>query len=156
VPDATLLHCTSAYPAPIEDANLRAMETLRKEFGRPVGLSDHTPGITVPIAAAALGATVIEKHLTLSRDLEGPDHKASLEPREFTAMVKAIREVGGGDGRRHQAAPPLGGGGHADREGETAISRIVILGNGGHAKAAPRVATIARDDLSERCLAACD
>ena len=75
-----LLHCTTAYPAPAEDANLKAMETMREAFGLKVGLSDHTEGITVPIAAAALGAEVIEKHFTMDRSLPGPDHKASLEP----------------------------------------------------------------------------
>ena len=88
-----LLHCTSEYPAPFEEANLLAMDTLRNVFGLPVGLSDHTLGITVPIAAVARGAMMIEKHLTLDRDLPGPDQKASLEPEEFKKMVQAIREV---------------------------------------------------------------
>jgi N,N'-diacetyllegionaminate synthase len=88
-----LLHCVSGYPAKIEDMNLRAMETLRCAFGLPVGLSDHSLGITVPIAAAALGACVIEKHFTLDKSLPGPDHQASLEPEELKQMIKAIREV---------------------------------------------------------------
>ncbi len=89
----TLLHCTTEYPAPFEDANLSAMHTMRGAFGLRVGLSDHTPGIAVPIAAAALGATVIEKHFTLDRTLPGPDHKASLEPDELTAMIEGIRSI---------------------------------------------------------------
>ena len=89
----TLLHCTTEYPASFADTNLRAMETMREAFGLPVGLSDHTPGVIVPIAAAALGAAVIEKHFTLNRDFPGPDHKASLAPRELRAMVRAIRDI---------------------------------------------------------------
>jgi sialic acid synthase SpsE len=89
----TLLHCTTEYPAPYSDVNLRAMDTLADEFGLAVGFSDHTPGMIIPVAAAARGASVIEKHFTLDRDLPGPDHKASLEPRELRAMVRAIRDV---------------------------------------------------------------
>ena len=89
----TLLHCNTEYPTPFEDVNLRAMDALRKEFGVEVGYSDHTKGIEVPIAAVALGATVIEKHFTLDRNMEGPDHKASLEPDELKAMVSAIRHI---------------------------------------------------------------
>lgn len=88
----TLLHCNTQYPTPMEDVNLRAMLSL-KELGGNIGLSDHTLGIEVPIAAAALGASVIEKHFTLSRNLPGPDHKASLEPHELKAMVSAIRNI---------------------------------------------------------------
>jgi N-acetylneuraminate synthase/N,N'-diacetyllegionaminate synthase len=88
-----LLHCTTSYPCPLEDVNLRAMLTLKKEFNLPVGYSDHTLGILVPIIAVAMGAKVIEKHFTLSKNLPGPDHKASLEPKEFKEMVKAIRDV---------------------------------------------------------------
>ncbi len=91
--NVTLLHCTSSYPCRLEDVNLRAMQTMRADFVLPVGYSDHTGGITVPIAAVALGATVIEKHLTLDRNLEGPDHKSSIEPHEFKWMVMAIREI---------------------------------------------------------------
>lgn len=100
--DFILLHCVSAYPARVEDANLRVMATLEAEFRVPVGLSDHTLGIVVPIAAAALGAVVIEKHFTLSKSMEGPDHRASLDPAELTEMVKAIRQVEKslGDGRK--------------------------------------------------------
>lgn len=89
----TLLHCTTQYPTPFKDVNLRAMKTLRDKFGYDVGYSDHTRGIEVPVAAVALGATVIEKHFTLSRDMEGPDHKASLEPEELKAMVDSIRNI---------------------------------------------------------------
>lgn len=91
--DITLLHCTTQYPTPYEAVNLRAMQTLQTEFQCKVGYSDHTPGIEVPIAAVAMGATVIEKHFTLDRNMEGPDHKASLEPDELAAMVRAIRHV---------------------------------------------------------------
>ncbi|WP_276947875.1 N-acetylneuraminate synthase [Acetatifactor muris] len=89
----TLLHCTTNYPTPMEDVNLKAMLTLKDKFSYPVGYSDHTRGIEVPIAAVALGATVIEKHFTLDRTMEGPDHKASLEPDELEAMVRAIRNI---------------------------------------------------------------
>jgi N-acetylneuraminate synthase len=97
-----LLHCTTAYPAPAGDANLKAMETMRNEFGLRVGLSDHTEGIAVSIAAVALGAEIIEKHFTLDRSLPGPDHKASLEPGELKEMVAGIRaaEKKLGDGIR--------------------------------------------------------
>lgn len=91
--DIILLHCTTSYPASIQSVNLRAMETLRCAFQVPVGYSDHTEGITIPIAAVAMGACVLEKHFTLDRTLPGPDHKASLEPHELRAMVKAIRDV---------------------------------------------------------------
>lgn len=89
----TLLHCNTEYPTPMVDVNLAAMDTLRREFGVPVGYSDHTVGIEIPVAAAALGATVIEKHFTLDRTMVGPDHKASLEPSELKAMVQAVRNV---------------------------------------------------------------
>lgn len=91
--DITLLHCTTNYPTPPEEVNLRAMLTMKQAFGLPVGYSDHTMGVAIPIAAAALGAEVIEKHLTLDRGLPGPDHRASLEPGEFKEMVAAIRQV---------------------------------------------------------------
>lgn len=99
-----LLHCNTEYPTPFEDVNLKAMDALRKEFDVEAGYSDHTKGIEVPIAAVALGATVIEKHFTLDRNLPGPDHKASLEPNELKAMVSAIRNIEkavGGDGTKH-------------------------------------------------------
>ncbi|WP_026671002.1 N-acetylneuraminate synthase [Butyrivibrio sp. AE3006] len=89
----TILHCTTNYPTPMEDVNLKAMLTLKERFGCDVGYSDHTRGIEVPIAAAALGATVLEKHFTLDRNMEGPDHKASLEPDELRDMVQAVRNI---------------------------------------------------------------
>lgn len=89
----TVLHCTSEYPAPITDVNLNAMLTIKQTFGVKVGYSDHTLGIEIPIAAVAMGATVIEKHFTLSRTLNGPDHRASLEPEELSDMVRGIRKV---------------------------------------------------------------
>lgn len=89
----TILHATTEYPCPIEEVNLRAMHTIRETFDIRVGYSDHTRGIEVPIAAAAMGASVIEKHFTLDRQMEGPDHKASLEPDELIAMVQAIRNI---------------------------------------------------------------
>ena len=91
--NVVLLHCTTEYPAPFAEVNLNAMETLRQAFGLPVGYSDHTEGIAIPVAAVALGATIIEKHFTQDRNLPGPDHKASLEPAELAAMVSAIRQV---------------------------------------------------------------
>jgi len=103
--NVTLLHCTSEYPAPFVDVNLRAMDYLRDTFGLPVGFSDHTPGIHMPIAAAARSARVIEKHFTLDRSLPGPDHRASLEPDELQAMVEGIRQVEQalGDGEKRVA-----------------------------------------------------
>jgi len=89
----TLLHCTTNYPCPMEEVNLRAMLTLREAFKLPVGYSDHTLGIEISIAAVALGAKIIEKHFTLDRTLLGPDHKASLEPEELKMMVKSIRNI---------------------------------------------------------------
>jgi N,N'-diacetyllegionaminate synthase len=91
--ELTLLHCTTEYPAPFAEVNLRAMETLKQTFGAAIGYSDHTTGIEVPIAAVALGATMIEKHFTSDRTLEGPDHKASLEPAELKEMVRCIRNI---------------------------------------------------------------
>lgn len=88
-----LLHCNTEYPTPFEDVNLTAMQTMRDAFGVEVGYSDHTKGIEVPIAAVALGATIIEKHFTLDRNMEGPDHKASLEPDELAEMVSSIRHI---------------------------------------------------------------
>lgn len=89
----SILHCNTAYPTPVEDVNLKAMLHIQKEFGTKVGYSDHTLGIEVPIAAVALGASVIEKHFTLDKMMGGPDHKASLEPNELKAMVTAIRNI---------------------------------------------------------------
>ncbi len=89
----TVLHATTEYPCPMDEVNLRAMQTIALAFGIKAGYSDHTNGIEVPIAAVAMGAAVIEKHFTLDRTMEGPDHKASLEPDELIAMVKAIRNI---------------------------------------------------------------
>ncbi len=96
----TILHCVTEYPAPADQVNLRAMTTLRDALGLPIGYSDHTLGTEISVAAAALGASVIEKHITLDRTLPGPDHAASLEPAEFAAMVRQIRAVSSalGDG----------------------------------------------------------
>ena len=91
--DIKLLHCNTEYPTPFEDVNLKAMQTMRDAFDLEVGYSDHTKGIEVPVAAVALGATIIEKHFTLARNMEGPDHKASLEPNELKAMVSSIRHI---------------------------------------------------------------
>lgn len=102
----TLLHCTTEYPAPLDQVNLRAIDGLAARFGLPVGYSDHTQGITVSVAAAARGAVVIEKHFTLDRALPGPDHKASLEPDELTAMAAAIREVEQALGMAEKAPTP--------------------------------------------------
>jgi N,N'-diacetyllegionaminate synthase len=96
----TVLHCTTEYPAPMIDVNLRAMQSIKRAFGVAVGYSDHTSGIEVALAAVAMGASVIEKHFTLNRNLPGPDHQASLEPQELKAMVTSIRniEIAMGDG----------------------------------------------------------
>lgn len=105
----TILHCVTMYPCPPSAVNLSAMDTIRHHFGLPVGYSDHSLGIAIPIAAVARGATVIEKHLTLSRSMPGPDHAASLEPDEFAAMVKGIREVeqANGDGNKNPTITEL-------------------------------------------------
>lgn len=102
----TVLHCHTDYPTAMKDVNLRAMLSIRDALGVQVGYSDHTSGIEVPIAAVALGASVIEKHFTLDRNMEGPDHKASLEPPELTAMVAAIRNIEAalGDGVKRPTA----------------------------------------------------
>ena len=91
--DIVLLHCTTQYPTPMEDVNLLAMKTVSENFGHQSGYSDHTIGIEIPIAAATLGAKIIEKHFTLDRNMEGPDHKASLEPHELKTMVSAIKNI---------------------------------------------------------------
>ena len=102
----TLLHCTTEYPAPVEDVHLRAMDAMRERFALPVGYSDHTVGIAVPLAAAALGACVSEKHFTVDRSLPGPDHRASLEPDELAAMVAGIRAVGSALGESRKMRTP--------------------------------------------------
>ncbi len=101
-PPLAILHCLSAYPAPPNDVNLRAMDTLRAQFGCPIGFSDHTLGTEIALAAVARGAAIIEKHVTSDKALPGPDHRASLEPRELTEMIRAIRRVESslGDGEK--------------------------------------------------------
>ena len=91
--DITILHCNTEYPTPMNDVNLKAMLSIQQEFGTEIGYSDHTLGIEVPVAAVALGASVIEKHFTLDNTMEGPDHAASLEPQQLKEMVKAIRNI---------------------------------------------------------------
>lgn len=105
----TILHCTTEYPAPMHEVNLRAMQTLSAAFGTAVGYSDHTEGIEVPIAAVALGATIIEKHFTLDRSMPGPDHRASIDPDQFAAMASAIRNIEAalGDGIKAPTASEL-------------------------------------------------
>lgn len=106
----TVLHCNTEYPTPMEDVNLKAMNTIQNAFGVSVGYSDHTLGIEVPIVAVGLGATIIEKHFTLDRNLPGPDHKASLEPDELKAMIKAIRNAElaiSGSGRKEPSSSEL-------------------------------------------------
>lgn len=120
----TLLHCTTSYPCPYENVNLKAMETLDNCFGYPVGYSDHTMGQEVAVAAVARGATVIEKHFTLDRSLPGPDHIASTEPHEFSEMVKAIRniEMALGNGKKEPT--------HEEQEiSEVVLKRIVASKN---------------------------
>lgn len=89
----TILHCTTEYPAPLQDINLKAMDTIANAFKLPIGYSDHSAGINVPIAAVALGAQIIEKHFTLDQNMQGPDHKASLEPKQLAEMIKGIRDI---------------------------------------------------------------
>jgi len=105
----TLLHCTTEYPAPFEETNLRAMDTLAAAFHLPVGLSDHTAGVHVSVAAVARGACLVEKHFTLDRTLPGPDHAASLEPAELQTMVRQIRDVEAalGDGLKRATTSEL-------------------------------------------------
>ncbi len=93
VPEIIVLHCNTQYPTPYEHVNLRAMNTIKEKTGKEVGYSDHTQGVEISIAAVALGATVIEKHFTLDKNMEGPDHKASLNPRELKTMVSSIRNL---------------------------------------------------------------
>jgi N,N'-diacetyllegionaminate synthase len=105
----TALHCTTEYPAPMDEVNLRAMRSIGEAFGVRIGYSDHTRGIEIPVAAVAMGASVIEKHFTLNRGLPGPDHQASLEPGELKEMVRAIRnvEIALGDGIKRPTASEL-------------------------------------------------
>ena len=114
--DITLLHCTTSYPCAFENVNLKAMDTIKEAFKLPVGYSDHTLGNTVSIAAVAMGATVIEKHFTLDKNMEGPDHLASSNPEEFASLVKEIRniEVSMGNGKKEAT------------KGEKEISKVVL------------------------------
>lgn len=120
--DVTLLHCTSSYPAQPAECNLRAMAAMKRATGLPVGYSDHTRGIEIACAAVALGATVVEKHFTLDRTREGPDHAASVEPAELAALVEAIRNVGAalGDGEKR----PMPG----EREARALARRGLVAG----------------------------
>lgn len=108
--DITILHCNTEYPTPMYDVNLKAMLSIQQEFGTEIGYSDHTLGIEVPVAAVALGASVIEKHFTLDNTMEGPDHAASLEPHQLKEMVKAIRNIEqaiSGDGLKKPSASEM-------------------------------------------------
>jgi sialic acid synthase SpsE len=122
VSDLVLLHCVSSYPSDPHESNLRAIATLSAAFGHPVGFSDHTLGSEAALAAVALGACVLEKHLTLSVELEGPDHRASLEPHEFAHLVDAVRLVESalGDGRKRPTA--------AEAETKLVVRRRVLAG----------------------------
>ena len=104
-----LLHCVTSYPAQPLDANLRAIQTLRRAFGLPVGYSDHTPGVEIAAAAVAVGASIIEKHFTMDRNLPGPDHRASLDPDELVHLVRSIRNVEDalGDGLKRPVAAEM-------------------------------------------------
>jgi N,N'-diacetyllegionaminate synthase len=102
----SLLHCNTEYPTPMQDVNLNAMLTLKKEFGLSIGYSDHTQGIEIPVAAVAMGAGIIEKHFTLDKKMTGPDHKASLEPAELKVMVEAVRNVEQAMGSADKAPSP--------------------------------------------------
>ena len=119
-PKITLLHCNTEYPTPYADVNLRAMLTMGEGFGVDVGYSDHTMGIEVAVSAAAMGAAVIEKHLTLDRTMAGPDHQASLEPDQFAAMVRGIRhiEMALGSGRKEPSA--------SEQKNRTAVRKSIV------------------------------
>jgi N-acetylneuraminate synthase/N,N'-diacetyllegionaminate synthase len=114
--DISILHCTTNYPCPYEDVNLRALKTLEETFHCPIGYSDHTMGIDIPLAAVAMGASVIEKHFTLDKNMEGPDHAASATPEQFNAMVNAIRNL----------EIALGNGVKQPSESEKTISQVVL------------------------------
>lgn len=105
-PKVSVLHCNTQYPTPYEDVNLKAMDYLREELGVDVGYSDHTLGIEVPIAAVAMGATIIEKHITLDKKMSGPDHSASIEPSELKLMVSAIRNIEKAIGEKNKKISP--------------------------------------------------
>lgn len=114
--EVALLHCTTNYPCPMDEVNLRAMQTLREAFKCEIGYSDHTMGIEIPIAAVAMGARIIEKHFTLDQQMEGPDHKASLTPKELTIMVQSIRNI----------EKALGSGIKEPNKSEQEISSVVL------------------------------
>lgn len=138
-PEIVLLHCVSSYPSAPAESNLRAMETLRAAFRCPVGFSDHTLGHEVALAAVALGAVVLEKHLTLSCDLEGPDHRSSLEPSAFAELVAAVRTVESalGDGRKRPTA--------AEEETKRVVRRRILA-----ARALPSGTRLGEDDFALR------
>lgn len=115
-PKVSLLHCTTNYPCPMNEVNLKAMQTLKEAFKCTVGYSDHTMGIEVPIAAVAMGAEIIEKHFTLNRNMDGPDHKASLEPAELKVMVQKIRNI----------EKAIGNGIKRPNASESSISKVVL------------------------------
>ena len=121
----TVLHCTTAYPVPMSDVNLRAMQSIRAKFGVDVGYSDHTLGIEISLAAVALGASVIEKHFTLDRTLPGPDHKASLEPAELKSLVDGIRNINEalGDGIKRLMRSEIG---NRDVARKSIVARVPI------------------------------
>lgn len=118
--EITLLHCNTEYPTPMKDVNLKAIQTLKDVFSLPVGYSDHTQGIEAAIAAAAMGACILEKHFTLDRTMEGPDHPASLEPEELKAMVKAVRNVeqAMGNGRKEPS--------ESEKKNITAVRKSIV------------------------------
>lgn len=118
----TLLHCNTQYPTPMEDVNLKAMLTLKEQFGLPVGYSDHTQGIEIPVAAVALGAEVIEKHFTLDKTMEGPDHKASLNPEELKEMVYEIRNIEKALGSGEKRPSP------SEQQNMTAARKSIVAG----------------------------
>ncbi|CAA7614385.1 N-acetylneuraminate synthase [Magnetospirillum sp. SS-4] len=138
-----LMHCTSEYPAPYAEVNLRAMDTLRRAFGLPVGLSDHTEGIAVAIAAVAMGADSIEKHFTLDKSLPGPDHRMSLDPAELAALVAGIRQVEAalGDGRKQP--------GPAELRNRPVIRKALVA-----ARPIARGAVIGPDDVTAKRISA--
>jgi sialic acid synthase SpsE len=139
--EVALLRCASVYPAPSEIMNLRAMATMRDAFGVPVGLSDHTTGIAVPIAGASLGAELIEKHFTLSRELPGPDHPFALEPDELRAMVAGVREVEAALGNGRLEGPSEAEAGEMYRLARRSVVAAVSI---------PAGATVTRDMLTTK------
>ena len=126
--EVVLLHCGSCYPLPVEDANLRAMQTMHRVFGCPVGYSDHTPGMEAALAAVTLGACIIEKHFTLDRSLPGPDHAVSMEPEEFSAMVKSVRAVEAALGSRRKEPVPGETGARSEGRRSLHASRDISAG----------------------------